>query len=87
MLELLAYYFIFAAATSITSCYFFFWQVLQSAIKKGVNNQLTNTPVLSSALYIALGLVIAPVTFVILIVPSFSENYTRGMYSVIYDEK
>jgi hypothetical protein len=87
MLDLLAYYFIFAVATSVTSCYFLFWQVLQSAIKKGISNHLTNRPALSVMIHLALGLVWAPVIFVILVVPSFSENYKLGMESVINDKK
>jgi hypothetical protein len=80
-------YFIFVVATSVTSWYFFFWRLVQFAKKKGIKSALTENALVSSLVYIGLGLIIAPVTFIILIVPSFSENYMRGIYSVICDEK
>ncbi len=87
MLDFLAYYSIFAVATAITSCCFFFWPVLKLAKTQGISNEVTRSPLLSVCTYTAIAAIGAPIQFVILAVPSFSENYKRGMYSVICQEK
>jgi hypothetical protein len=87
MLGFWEYYCIFVIATSFTSWYFFFWRLICFAKKKGIKSTLTKNALVGSVVYFGLGLIIAPVTFVILVIPSFSENYMRGIYSVICDEK
>jgi hypothetical protein len=87
MIQLLQYYFVFAAATSITSCYFFFWPLLKQAKLDGIENSLTNGYVMSALVYIVVGMVLAPVLFLILCIPQVAQNYTNGLDSIIREEK
>jgi hypothetical protein len=82
-----AYYCIFAIATAITSCLFFFLPRLNSAKKAGINNDLINNPKISCVIYTVVGCVIAPVLFCILVIPSVAENYVQGLDSVLREEK
>lgn len=81
------YYFIFAAATAITSCYFFFWPCLMAAKQDEIHNQLVDRPVMSAIVYILIGLIIAPVLFYIILVPSSAESYVEGLQLIIREEK
>lgn len=87
MLQLLQYYFVFAAATSITSCHFFFWPLIKKAQEDGVENSLVDSPLISAMVYIMVGLILAPVLFLILCVPQVAQNYTNGLDSIIREEK
>jgi len=82
----LAYYFIFCLTTALTSWYFLFWSALKAARLEQVENSLTLSPVLSSVAYIAVATITAPLLFVILVIPSFSDSYVQGMLKVLRDE-
>jgi hypothetical protein len=81
------YYFIFATATAITSCYFFFWPLLMEARDDNINNQLADRPVLSATVYTLIGIVIAPVLFYILLMPPAAESYVDGLRIIVREEK
>ena len=82
----LAYYFIFCLTTALTSWYFLFWGALKAARFEGIENSLTLSPVLSSIAYTVVATITAPLLFVILLVPSFSDSYIQGMLKVLRDE-
>jgi hypothetical protein len=81
------YYCIFAIATAVTSCFFFFIPRLNAAKDKGVENDLVNNPKISALIYILVGCVIAPVLFCILILPGVAKNYMEGLDRVLMEEK
>lgn len=86
-MSFLAYYSIFALATAMTSCFFFFVPRLYAAKAKGVENELVNNPKFSCVIYTLVGCVIAPVLFCILILPGVAKNYMEGLDTILMEEK
>ena len=81
------YYGIFAIATAVTSCFFFFVPRLNAAKAKGVQNDLVNNPKMSAIIYTLVGCIIAPVLFCILILPGVAKNYMEGLDTILMEEK
>lgn len=86
MIEFLQYYLVFAIATAITSCYFFFWPCLKQAREDEIDSTLANTPLTSCAVYTVVATIMAPVLFLILFIPGVAQNYTDGLNNIIRDE-
>lgn len=83
----LEYYIIFALATGITSCFFFFIPRLLAAKAAGVRNELVNNPKMSALIYMVVACIIAPVLFCILLTPGFAKNYVAGLDTILREEK
>jgi hypothetical protein len=86
-MSFLTYYCIFAVATAVTSCLFFFLPRLNSAKDAGINNDLVNNPKISCVTYTVVGCVIAPVLFCILVLPGVAKNYMEGLDTILREEK
>lgn len=87
MNEILEIYFVFAAATSVTSSVFLFWPALKDVIKAGVKNEFTNHPVISVIAYTFIAAVFSPVLFMVLMYPPAGQSYMQGLSKVLREEK
>lgn len=63
-------YAVFAISTAICVWLFYYLPVVRAARASGVSNTFTDSPILSSIVYIVISIVIAPMLFV----PLFSET-------------
>jgi hypothetical protein len=78
-MELIGYYLLFAFSASLTSCYVWFWPILQKAESQKLENTLTLNPVLSSVVYIGVTTLVAPFIVLPLLVPSMGDSFVRGL--------
>lgn len=78
-MELIGYYLLFAFSTSITACYIWFWPIIQKAKAKGVNNTITQSPILGVIVYIIVTAIIAPAIVLPLLFTKMGENFARGL--------
>lgn len=77
------YYCIFAFATSITTLLHYYLPARRQAVSKGVQNSITEYPVVSSLVYILVTAVMAPFVVSTLIFPSHGERFREGLYTAI----
>lgn len=69
-MDWLIFYTVFALTTSICAWLFYYIPLVAEARQRGVSNTFTNSPVLSSIVYIVISSFIAPSLFI----PLFSEQ-------------
>lgn len=87
MRDLLEFYIVFAAATSVTSCVFLFWPTLKDVAKLGIKNEFTQHPVISVVAYSFIAAIFAPVLFMVLMYPPAGLSYVEGLRKVLREEK
>jgi len=75
-------YLVFALTTSICAWLFYYMPIITEAKKKAVNNTFTNSPVLSSVVYIVISAFIAPTIFIAL----FSERHAKLFRDALREE-
>lgn len=80
---LIEYYIIFALSTSLACWYLFFWPILNFVKSKGVDNEFTRYPILSSVIYIIVSAIIAPVLIFPLLFPNSAVSFRRGLLKSI----
>lgn len=78
-MDLIGYYLLFAFSTSMTSCYVWFWPILQKARAQQVENSLTANPLLGIVVYIMVTAFAAPIIVLPLLIPSMSDSFIRGL--------
>lgn len=82
-MSILTFYIIFCLTTSICAVYEIFWPCLQAAIKDGIKNELTEAPWLSSFVFLVLNTILAPMVFLVIIIPSLHTNAVKGINKVM----
>jgi hypothetical protein len=81
-MDWLIIYLVFALTTSICAWLFYYMPVVIEAKRLGVNNSFTNSPVLSSMVYIVISSFIAPSLFI----PLFSEHHGKLFRNALREE-
>jgi hypothetical protein len=75
-------YLVFALTTSICAWLFYYLPISREALQKGVKNTFTNSPLLSSIVYIVISTFIAPMLFL----PLFSETHGKQFRQALREE-
>jgi hypothetical protein len=86
MIELLYGYLAFALATGIVSWLYLFRPCLKEAQLLGIKNEITDSPGLTSIVWILINTLIAPVVFLIVIVPTFFNSALAGVRKSMFEE-
>jgi len=81
-MDWLIIYAIFALTTSICAWLFYFMPLVKEAKNRGVINTFTNSPLLSSVVYIVISTFIAPTIFIAL----FSNQHSKQFYEALKQE-
>jgi len=81
-MDWLIIYLVFAISTSICAWLFYFMPLVKEAKQKNIINTFTNSPVLSSVVYIIISTLIAPTLFVAL----FSNQHSVKFYEALKQE-
>lgn len=76
---LIGYYLLFALSASLTSCYVWYWPIIQKARAQNIVNTLTLNPVLGLVVYIVITTIAAPMIVMPLLVPSMSDRFVCGL--------
>ena len=82
-MSVLEFYILFCITTSITSILDLFWPAIKLAKKDGIKNEVTEYPLFSIGVFFTINLVIAPLLFFVIIVPSLNEQAIRGLSKAI----
>lgn len=80
---LIQIYFAFAFATAITAWWGFFKPSLDEARRKGVNNVMIESPILSSLIFIIITTILAPFVISALVSPLHGEYFRIGLQRVL----
>jgi len=75
-------YLVFALTTSICAWLFYYVPIIAEAKKKAIVNTFTNSPILSSVVYIVISTFIAPTIFIAL----FSERHAKLFREALREE-
>jgi hypothetical protein len=78
-MELIGYYLLFALSASLTSCYVWYWPLLQKAKAQNIVNTLTLNPVLGLVVYTGVTALVAPIIVLPLLIPSMNDSFVRGL--------
>ena len=81
-MDWLIIYLIFALTTSICAWLFYYMPAVREARQRSIKNSFTNSPVLSSVVYIVISTFIAPTIFVAL----FSNEHSKQFYEALRQE-
>jgi hypothetical protein len=76
---LIGYYLLFALSASLTSCYVWYWPILQKAKAQNIVNTLTLNPVLGLVVYTGVTALVAPIIVLPLLVPSIGDRFACGL--------
>lgn len=82
-MSVLEFYILFCITTSITAILDLFWPAIQLARKDKIKNEVTEYPIFSAAIFFIINIIIAPLLFFVIIVPSLNEQATRGLSKAI----
>lgn len=80
---ILLYYSIAAIAASITSYFYFYLPAMRQARSEGVDNVITQYPIVGSVTYIVITAIMAPFIVTTLLIPSHGERYGQSLYKSI----
>lgn len=86
MLELFMGYLAFALATAFVSWLYLFWPCVRLAREFGINNEITQSPVLTSIVWFIINTGLAPLTFFIVLIPSFHQAALEGVRRSVFDD-
>ena len=86
MIELLYAYLAFAIATGLVSWLYLFKPCLKEAQLLGIENEITLSPKLTSTVWIILNILLAPVVFLIVLVPPFYQAALMGVRKSMFEE-
>lgn len=75
-------YLVFALTTSICAWLFYYIPIIAEAKRKEIKNTFTNSPILSSVVYIVISTFIAPTIFIAL----FSERHAKLFRDALQEE-
>lgn len=81
-MDWLIIYVVFALTTSICAWLFYYMPIVREARQRSINNSFTNSPILSSIVYIVISTFIAPTIFVAL----FSNQHSKQFYEALRQE-
>jgi uncharacterized membrane protein YqhA len=81
-MDWLILYVVFALTTSICAWLFYFMPAVKEAKSRGIVNSFTNSPILSSIVYIIISIFIAPTIFMAL----FSSYHSKLFYKTLREE-
>ena len=84
---LIELYILFALTTSITCCLLFFWPLISEARDAGINNEFTQYPIMSSAIFIVISCIMAPFLILPILFESKAEQFRRSLHSNIFDKQ
>lgn len=87
MLELFFGYLAFALATAFVSWLYLFWPCVRAAKAFGIDNEITQSPLLTSIVWFLINTIVAPLTFFIVLVPSFHQAALEGVRRSVFDDK
>ena len=77
------FYILFCITTSIVAILDLFWPAIVAARKEAIKNEITEYPLLSVVVFFCINLIIAPLLFLVVIVPSLNASATTGLNKVI----
>lgn len=80
---LIEIYFFLAITTALTTWWGFFRPLLNEARDKGVNNVLTESPIIASIIFITISTALAPFLISAIIFPLHGEYFRLGLQRVI----
>lgn len=78
-MELIGYYLLFAFSTSITACYFWFWPLVQQARREQISNTFAEYPKTSTAVYVLVSAVVAPLLVFPLLSERMAQQFQAGL--------
>jgi hypothetical protein len=81
-MDWLIIYIVFALTTSICAWLFYYLPVMRIIKQRGIQNTFTNSPILSSVVYIVISTIIAPSVFL----PLFSEAHGKMFRNALLEE-
>lgn len=81
-MDWLVVYLVFALSTAICVWLFYYLPIVRAARASGVSNSFTNSPILSSIVYIIISVFIAPMLFA----PLFSEAKAQLFRQALQEE-
>lgn len=77
------FYILFCITTSIVAILDIFWPAIVAARKDGIKNELTEYPLLSVMIFFCINTVIAPLLFLVVVVPKLNASAVTGLNKVI----
>ncbi len=77
------YYLIFAVTTALVSWYRGFRPILNEAIEDGVDNELTNNPIMANLVFIGIETILAPYIFYTIFDKSAFDATEQGLRRII----
>jgi hypothetical protein len=86
MIELLYAYLAFALATGVISWLYLFKPCLKEAQLLGIQNEITLSPKLTGTVWVILNTLLAPVVFLIVLVPTFYQAALVGVRKSMLEE-
>ena len=83
---LIEYYLLFAFSSSITTCYLWFWPLLQKARQENIKNSFTEYPILSVLVYTLVSTLVAPLIIYPILSDKAGKSWERGLSKEIFKE-
>ena len=72
-------YLAFALATAFSASYELFWPLVKKAQAAGVENEITQSPVLSTTVFFIIQTIFAPLVILIIFIPPFYLAMSNGL--------
>jgi hypothetical protein len=86
MLQVLYAYLAFALATGLVSWLYLFNPCLKEAQLLGIQNEITQSPKLTGVVWVLINTLLAPVVFLIVLVPTFYQAALVGVRRSMLEE-
>ena len=86
MAEVIGLYLIFCLATAVTLCLAVVLPGIKHAKDLGIRNTFTENIKLTCFAYIVVSTLVAPLSFLVLVVPKFNIRYREATYRIIHEE-
>lgn len=87
MLEFFYGYLAFAFATGFVSWLYLLRPCIRAAQEFGVQNEITQAPVLTGIVWFLINTITAPVSVIIVLVPQFHQAALEGVRRSVFDDK
>lgn len=82
-MHILESYLIFSLTTAIVSIMEFYAPAVAAAKREGIDNEITQHPILGILVYFCINVILAPVVFLSIIIPSLNIKTAKGIAMAI----